>query len=64
VLTFRLHPAIIENFLHHITSRSVPRIYGCVIGMQSGRTLEIYKSFVLPFDSISRSLNLGGAKAL
>jgi hypothetical protein len=63
VLTFRFHLAIVANFLHHITSGSVPRIYGCVIGMQSGHTLEIYNSFVLSFDFVSGSLNLG-AKAL
>ncbi|KAJ7568300.1 hypothetical protein O6H91_01G026700 [Diphasiastrum complanatum] len=61
-LTFKLHPLVIVNVSDHFTrikaqsgvgttgSRPHPRVYGCVIGIQSGRTVEILNSFELQYD--------------
>lgn len=34
-----------------------PRVFGCVIGVQSGRTVEIFNSFELLFDPATQSLD-------
>lgn len=34
-----------------------PRVYGCVIGLQRGRTVEIFNSFELLFDSTTDTLD-------
>ncbi|XP_028807934.1 COP9 signalosome complex subunit 6a [Neltuma alba] len=34
-----------------------PRVYGCVIGVQRGRTVEIFNSFELLYDPITHSLD-------
>ncbi|CAI0396968.1 unnamed protein product [Linum tenue] len=34
-----------------------PRVYGCVIGVQRGRTVEIFNSFELLYDSATDSLD-------
>ncbi|TYI67670.1 hypothetical protein E1A91_D08G034600v1 [Gossypium mustelinum] len=34
-----------------------PRVYGCVIGVQRGRTVEIFNSFELIYDPSTRSLD-------
>ncbi|KAL1202957.1 COP9 signalosome complex subunit 6b [Cardamine amara subsp. amara] len=34
-----------------------PRVYGCVIGLQKGRTVEIFNSFELIFDPIADNLD-------
>jgi COP9 signalosome complex subunit 6 len=34
-----------------------PRVYGCVIGVQRGRTVEIFNSFELLYDPSSHSLD-------
>ncbi|CAN4103839.1 unnamed protein product [Withania somnifera] len=34
-----------------------PRVFGCVIGVQSGRTVEIFNSFELLFDPVTQSLD-------
>ncbi|KAH9611847.1 hypothetical protein KSS87_019526 [Heliosperma pusillum] len=36
---------------------TVPRVYGCVIGSQRGRTVEIFNSFELLFDPVTNSLD-------
>ncbi|KAJ8542776.1 hypothetical protein K7X08_005299 [Anisodus acutangulus] len=34
-----------------------PRVFGCVIGVQSGRTVEIFNSFELLYDPVTHSLD-------
>lgn len=34
-----------------------PRVYGCVIGVQRGRTVEIFNSFELLFDPSTETLD-------
>ena len=34
-----------------------PRVYGCVIGVQKGRTVEIFNSFELLYDPSTHSLD-------
>jgi COP9 signalosome complex subunit 6 len=34
-----------------------PRVFGCVIGVQRGRTVEIFNSFELLFDSVTHTLD-------
>lgn len=34
-----------------------PRVYGCVIGVQRGRTVEIFNSFELLYDASTHSLD-------
>ncbi|XP_021726325.1 COP9 signalosome complex subunit 6a-like [Chenopodium quinoa] len=74
-LTFKLHPLVILNISDHFTrvksqlqhpthSNSgepspPPRVYGCVIGVQKGRTVEIFNSFELLYDSATHSLDRG-----
>ncbi|KAJ7546706.1 hypothetical protein O6H91_08G051200 [Diphasiastrum complanatum] len=61
-LTFKLHPLVVVNVSDHFTrikahsgigttsSRPHPCVYGCVIGIQSGRTVKILDSFELQYD--------------
>lgn len=36
---------------------AVPRVFGCVIGVQRGRTVEIFNSFELLFDPLTQTLD-------
>ncbi|KAG6407359.1 hypothetical protein SASPL_130348 [Salvia splendens] len=60
-LTFKLHPLVIVNISDHFTrvkSQSHPRrVVGCVIGVQCGRTVEIFNSFELLYDDSTHSLD-------
>ncbi|KAG6382596.1 hypothetical protein SASPL_157732 [Salvia splendens] len=60
-LTFKLHPLVIVNISDHFTrvkSQSHPRrVVGCVIGVQCGRTVEIFNSFELLYDDSAHSLD-------
>ncbi|XP_059281985.1 COP9 signalosome complex subunit 6a-like [Lycium ferocissimum] len=71
-LTFKLHPLVILNISdHHTRLKSQatvnrdsdspppqpPRVLGCVIGVQKGRTVEIFNSFELLYDSSTHSLD-------
>ncbi|GLJ08271.1 hypothetical protein SUGI_0085330 [Cryptomeria japonica] len=65
-LTFKLHPLVIVNISDHHTRMkaqsaaqggSVPRVFGCVIGVQRGRTVEIFNSFELMYDVKTHTLN-------
>ncbi|CAK9873661.1 unnamed protein product [Sphagnum jensenii] len=69
-LTFKLHPLVILNISDHYTrikaqqsgsaSRPVPpgpRVYGCVLGVQTGRTVEIFNSFELHYDATQNVLD-------
>lgn len=40
-----------------VVSPLSPRVYGCVIGVQKGRTVEIFNSFELLYDPSSHSLD-------
>ncbi|KAM0019847.1 putative MPN domain-containing protein [Helianthus debilis subsp. tardiflorus] len=71
-LTFKLDPLVIVNISDHHTrvkSQSQPpsadsssstspssRVFGCVIGVQRGRTVEIFNSFELLYDPSTHSL--------
>ncbi|KAJ4829301.1 COP9 signalosome complex subunit 6a [Turnera subulata] len=66
-LTFKLHPLVIVNISDHYTrvkfqirengNSDGVRVYGCVIGVQRGRTVEIFNSFELLFDTTTHSLD-------
>ena len=68
-LTFKLHPLVIVNVSDHHTrikaqqpsvSSSVsvpPRVFGCLIGVQTGRTVEIFTSFELKYDDSAECLD-------
>lgn len=70
-LTFKLHPLVIVNISDHYTRvksqtngcsdggppSPPPRVYGCVIGVQRGRTVEIFNSFELLYDPVTHSLD-------
>ncbi|RWW39588.1 hypothetical protein BHE74_00055071, partial [Ensete ventricosum] len=38
-------------------SPAPPRVFGCVIGVQRGRTVEIFNSFELVYDPVTHSLD-------
>jgi len=40
-----------------VVSPLPPRVYGCVIGVQKGRTVEIFNSFELLYDPSTHSLD-------
>ncbi|WVZ01445.1 hypothetical protein V8G54_027514 [Vigna mungo] len=40
-----------------VVSTLPPRVYGCVIGVQKGRTVEIFNSFELLYDPSTHSLD-------
>lgn len=49
-----------NHHLHHpnnATTTHPPRVYGCVIGVQRGRTVEIFNSFELLYDPSTHSLD-------
>lgn len=64
-LTFKLHPLVIVNISdHHTRSKAQtgragrpPRVYGCVLGVQTGRTVEIFNSFELRYDPVEELLD-------
>ncbi|KAK4491823.1 hypothetical protein RD792_002600 [Penstemon davidsonii] len=69
-LTFKLHPLVIVNISDHYTrvksqflptnggaDESSPRVFGCVIGVQRGRTVEIFNSFELLYEPSTHSLD-------
>ncbi|EFJ31504.1 hypothetical protein SELMODRAFT_74712 [Selaginella moellendorffii] len=69
-LTFKLHPLVIVNISDHYTrlmaqaaatgSAGIPpplRVFGCVIGVQAGRNVEIFNSFELKHDAATDSLD-------
>ncbi|RWW80546.1 hypothetical protein BHE74_00011106 [Ensete ventricosum] len=72
-LTFKLHPLVIVNISDHHTrvraqiqhsASAAPlaeggsgRVFGCVIGIQRGRTVEIFNSFELLYDPLTHSLD-------
>ncbi|CAK9231272.1 unnamed protein product [Sphagnum troendelagicum] len=64
-LTFKLHPLVIVNISDHYTrikaqsgsASPLPRVYGCVIGVQTGRTVEIFNSFELHYDATQNVLD-------
>ncbi|XP_076948995.1 COP9 signalosome complex subunit 6a-like [Bidens hawaiensis] len=70
-LTFKLHPLVIVNISDHHTrvksqsqpptatasNPQPPRVFGCVIGVQRGRTVEIFNSFELLYDPETHSLD-------
>jgi hypothetical protein len=68
-LTFKLHPLVIVNIADHHTRikaqngvgstprPSAPRVFGCVLGVQTGRTVEVFNSFELTFDPVLECLD-------
>ncbi|KAH9556656.1 hypothetical protein CY35_07G041300 [Sphagnum magellanicum] len=64
-LTFKLHPLVIVNISDHYTrikaqsgsASPLPRVYGCVLGVQTGRTVEIFNSFELHYDATQNVLD-------
>ena len=58
-LTFKLHPLVILNISDHHTRVKAQgngmalRVLGCVLGIQTGRTVEIFNSFELKYDILS-----------
>jgi len=52
----KLHPLVIINISDHWTrarvqgKKSNPRVIGALVGVQTGRELEIYNSFELPYE--------------
>ncbi|KAM7269760.1 hypothetical protein ACFE04_025257 [Oxalis oulophora] len=63
-VTFKVHPLVMVNISDHYTrvksqlhSESAVRVYGCVIGIQKGRTVEIFNSFELLYDPSTHSLD-------
>ena len=58
-LTFKLHPLVILNISDHHTrvkaqrNGMAMRVLGCVLGIQTGRTVEIFNSFELKYDVLS-----------
>ena len=55
-LNVMLHPVVIINISDHWTrmkvqsKKSNPRVIGALVGIQTGRNLEIFNSFELPFE--------------
>lgn len=39
------------------SSTPPPRVFGCVIGVQRGRTVEIFNSFELVYDPVAQSID-------
>lgn len=54
-LTFKLHPLVILNISDHYTRMKAnnrgegSRVVGCLLGVQAGRTVEIFNSFELKY---------------
>jgi len=55
-LNVMLHPVVIVNISDHFTrtkvqnKKSNPRVIGALVGIQTGRNLEIFNSFELPYE--------------
>lgn len=49
--------AAAPNGADGVVSTLPPRVYGCVIGVQKGRTVEIFNSFELLYDPSTHSLD-------
>ncbi|KAL9274129.1 COP9 signalosome complex subunit 6a-like protein [Drosera capensis] len=74
-LTFKVHPLVILNISDHHTriksqsnhgrdaasvgAASPPKVFGVVIGVQRGRTVEIFNSFEVQFDKEKGCLDRG-----
>ncbi|KAJ0986980.1 hypothetical protein J5N97_005336 [Dioscorea zingiberensis] len=67
-LTFKLHPLVIVNISDHHTRVKAQaqyhgggegggRVFGCVIGVQRGRTVEIFNSFEILCDPETHTLD-------
>ncbi|XP_074560674.1 COP9 signalosome complex subunit 6-like isoform X1 [Curcuma longa] len=70
-LIFKLHPLVIVSISDHHTrvkaqnhhaddgsgGGAATRVFGCVIGVQRGRTVEIFNSFELLYDPLTHSLD-------
>ncbi|RVW21041.1 COP9 signalosome complex subunit 6a [Vitis vinifera] len=54
-LTFKLHP--LGAAAAASPPPPPPRVFGCVIGVQRGRTVEIFNSFELLYDPSTHSLD-------
>ncbi|GMQ09228.1 hypothetical protein CsSME_00052676 [Camellia sinensis var. sinensis] len=50
-------PHVAANGSEATTSRPPPRVFGCVISIQRGRTVEIFNNFELLSDPFTHSLN-------
>ncbi|GBG59461.1 hypothetical protein CBR_g38485 [Chara braunii] len=68
-LSFKLHPLVIVNVSDHYTRRKAqlygslstakpPRVIGCLLGVQSGRNVEIFNSFELKYLETEEGLTL------
>jgi len=61
-LNIMLHPLVIVNISDHWTRMKVqskkpnPRVLGALVGIQTGRNLEIFNSFELPYDTKDNSI--------
>ncbi|KAF1869727.1 hypothetical protein Lal_00017303 [Lupinus albus] len=51
------HTTTTANGGDAVASSTPPRVYGCVIGVQKGRTVEIFNSFELLYDPSNNSLD-------
>ncbi|XP_051135026.1 COP9 signalosome complex subunit 6a-like [Andrographis paniculata] len=51
------HPTHSAADASSVASPKPPRVFGCVIGIQRGRTVEIFNSFELLYDSSTHSLD-------
>ena len=66
-LTFKLHPLVIVNISDHYTrikaqrSGKSSRVIGCLLGCQSGRTVEIFNSFELVTPDLSQPTSGDGS---
>ncbi|XP_057453833.1 COP9 signalosome complex subunit 6a-like [Lotus japonicus] len=55
--TLAPHNSVPSNGADGVVSSVPPRVYGCVIGVQKGRTVEIFNSFELLYDPSTHSLD-------
>lgn len=51
------HPSSATTNNDENNNGAQPRVYGCVIGVQRGRTVEIFNSFELLYDPSTYSLD-------
>jgi len=57
-LEIRLHPLVIINISDHYVRAKVqgekqdPRVVGAIVGVQNGRTVEIFNSYELKYDTV------------